>query len=223
MKPCARGPTYTRSPQLLSLGPCLCLWLPFTMSQPVSWRKAPPQSVPTADSSLCQHLHPSGHLCLLGPLHLCHPASCLPFLLPASLLSDTPCLHLFSFGGLSGSLQISPAVFILLAISDSQDLSSVSWFPLLLWCISLAVSISPCISISASQTPHLCPVSPSLCVSGSQSLHLSLCPWESLPLTPPSPQACILWPHPHLSLLPHLSVCPGPVGPPPAARPQFLS
>ena len=176
---------------------CLCLGFSLTKSQPVSWRGAP-IAVPTTDSwsSSSQHLHRSEALHSLGPLHLCHPVSVFCHLPPLLL----PCLPLFSFWG---SLQISPAISILLSISDSRALSPLS-LPAVSLCscsvspwLSLALRVSICLCV---QTLPLSPVPASLCVSPSIRLGLGLSRSLSLSLrVSPSPQACVLWPRGHLS------------------------
>ena len=93
----------------LASGPCLCLWSSLSTFQCVSGRMAP----------LCQSpwLTPCRQMPLSGPrpwgwLHLCHPA-CGCLLLPCLAFLGHTCLCLFSFCG-GGSLQISPAIFVLL-------------------------------------------------------------------------------------------------------------
>ena len=142
-------------------------------------------------------------------------AACLPSFWHA-------CLCPFSFWG---SLWVSPDVSCCLHLAPQTSLRSPVSLPLQR--VSLAVSIS------APQTLHLCPVSPSLCVSLPPCLGLglsiSLCPWESHPISPPARQACVLWPRCHLYPVP-ITPC-HPISlpvlvqpdPRPAARPQLLS
>lgn len=186
VKPCARGLTSTGCLDAsFSWSLSLCLWSSLNMFQRVSWRKAPPLSVPTAESSSSQHRHLSEDLCPLGLLHLCHPALCISFLPPASPLSGMPVSVPFPFGGLSGSLQTSPAVFIV---------PLKPHFALLFLCLcSVSPWLSPSLHLRLSTSvpcPHfsVClyllawvSASPSLSVPGSLSLsHLQ----------PPRPASC---------------------------------
>ena len=200
MKPRVRGPTPAG---------CLLPLVPVYASGPLSPRSSmslgecpPPHRSPWLTT--CQQMPLSG-LQPLGVAASLSPCLCLCLLLPCLAFLGHTCLCLFSFLG-GGSLQISPAVFVLLPGPHLSPLVFTG-------CLCLSGEIS--VSLSASQMLHRC-------LAAHLSVCLDLLDWVWVSAAPLSLflKASVrlhLQPPSSASPSPHLSASPGPPAPPPHA------
>ena len=198
MKPRVRGPTPAG---------CLLPLVPVCASGPLSPRSSmslgecpPPHRSPWLTT--CQQMPLSG-LQPLGVAASLSPCLCLCLLLPCLAFLGHTCLCLFSFLG-GGSLQISPAVFVLLPGPHLSPLVFTG-------CLCLSGEIS--VSLSASQMLHRC-------LAAHLSVCLDLLDWVWVSAAPLSLflKASVrlhLQPPSSASPSPHLSASPGPPAPPP--------
>lgn len=194
-------------PHLLGVSRPWSLSLPLVLSLHVPmclWENGPPLSVRMADPLPLSGPRPLGVAASLSP------CLCLCLLLPCLAFLGHTCLCLFSFLG-GGSLQISPAIFVLL---PGPHLSPLVFSG----CLCLSGEISVYLSLHLRRSiAVLRPIS-GPCLDLLAWVWVSAAPSLSVPksvsaLAPPAPIFS--------SPSPHLSASHGPPGPPrPAARPR---